>query len=219
MTRRAVSAIVLAGGRSSRFGRDKLAESIDGRPLLEHAIDAVRPWADQIVVVIGPEGVPTRALPPGVLVARDPAPFEGPLVGLRSGLAVATNPIVLVAAGDTPVLVAAVIEALLGGLEDASVDAVTLGHGDRPWPFPMALRRIPAEAAAARLVDAGERRLLALPQALAARIIDEASWRALDPDGQTLHDIDTPDDLLKAHEDPRRRRDGGRRVLEGESRG
>ena len=37
----AVAAIVLAGGRSSRFGRDKLAEPLDGRPLLDHAIAAV----------------------------------------------------------------------------------------------------------------------------------------------------------------------------------
>jgi len=195
MIREAVSAIVLAGGRSRRFGRDKLAEPIDGRPLLEHAIEAVRPWADQTVVVVGPEGSPPRALPAGVIVARDPAPFEGPLVGLRSGLAVATNPIVLVAAGDTPVLVPAVIEALLAALDDLGVDAVILGHGEGPWPFPMALRRIPAEGAAARLVAGGERRLMALPDALAARVIDEADWRALDPNGRTLHDIDTPADL------------------------
>ena len=36
-----IGAIVLAGGRSSRFGRDKLAESIDGRPLLDRAVEAV----------------------------------------------------------------------------------------------------------------------------------------------------------------------------------
>ncbi|MGH2474787.1 MAG: NTP transferase domain-containing protein, partial [Candidatus Limnocylindrales bacterium] len=30
-----IGAIVLAGGRSSRFGRDKLAEPMDGRPLLD----------------------------------------------------------------------------------------------------------------------------------------------------------------------------------------
>ena len=43
MTEPTVTGLVLAGGRSSRFGRDKLAEPIDGRPLLWHAIDAVRP--------------------------------------------------------------------------------------------------------------------------------------------------------------------------------
>ena len=37
----AVSAIVLAGGASTRFGRDKLAEPVDGRPLLHHAAEAV----------------------------------------------------------------------------------------------------------------------------------------------------------------------------------
>ena len=36
-----VSVVVLAGGRSSRFGRDKLAERLDGRTLLTNAIDSM----------------------------------------------------------------------------------------------------------------------------------------------------------------------------------
>jgi molybdopterin-guanine dinucleotide biosynthesis protein A len=36
-----VSGLVLAGGRSSRFGSDKLNAAIDGRTLLERAVDAV----------------------------------------------------------------------------------------------------------------------------------------------------------------------------------
>jgi molybdopterin-guanine dinucleotide biosynthesis protein A len=40
-----ISVAILAGGRSSRFGRDKLAEPIDGQPLLSRVIDAVRPIA------------------------------------------------------------------------------------------------------------------------------------------------------------------------------
>ena len=45
MTARRVTGLVLAGGRSSRFGRDKLAERIDGRTLLDSAIDGVTPAA------------------------------------------------------------------------------------------------------------------------------------------------------------------------------
>ena len=37
-----VSAIVLAGGRSSRFGSDKLVKEIEGRSILLRAIDAVK---------------------------------------------------------------------------------------------------------------------------------------------------------------------------------
>ena len=58
------------------------------------------------------------------------------------------------------------------------------------------LRRAAAMAAAARLVGGGERRLGALTDGLATWIIDEPTWRALDPGADTLRDIDTPDDLV-----------------------
>ena len=54
----AVSAIVLAGGRSARFGRDKLAVSIDGRPLLHHAAEAVAAVATDIIVIAPPDVAP-----------------------------------------------------------------------------------------------------------------------------------------------------------------
>ncbi len=52
-----------------------------------------------------------------------------------------------------------------------------------------------ALAAAERLVAGGERRLRALYDGLATMLIDEPTWRSLDPDGQTLRDIDTVTDL------------------------
>ena len=54
MRPRRVTAIVLAGGRSSRFGRDKLAEIVDGRSLLAHAIEGVTPFATRVLVVAAP---------------------------------------------------------------------------------------------------------------------------------------------------------------------
>ncbi|HEX5147704.1 MAG TPA: molybdenum cofactor guanylyltransferase [Candidatus Limnocylindrales bacterium] len=193
MSGRPVSAIVLAGGRSSRFGRDKLAEPVDGRPLLQHAIDAVRPFARETVVVLGTQSSPD--VPPDVRVVRDPSPFQGPLVGLSAGIAAAVEPVVLVTAGDMPELVPPVIETLLAALDDPAVDAAVLCHDGRPRPLPMALRRVPAQAAASRLVGDGERRLRALPEALATTVIDEAVWRVHDPDGRTMRDVDTPGDL------------------------
>lgn len=201
MTERRVSAIVLAGGRSSRFGRDKLAEPIDGRALLHHAIDTVRPFARETVVVLRPDALPD--VPPDVRIAHDPAPFEGPLVGLLAGLVAATGTTVLVAAGDMPELVPSVVELLLAALDDPRTEAALLVQDGRSRPLPMALRRLPARVAAARLVAAGERRLGALPAALATTAIDEAAWRALDPDGRTMRDIDTTADLRGPREDPR----------------
>jgi molybdenum cofactor guanylyltransferase len=188
-----VSAVILAGGRSSRFGRDKLIEPIDGRTLLERAVDAVRPLASEVLVVAAPGA--NLALPEGVTLVHDPVAFEGPLAGLLAGLGASREPIALVVGGDMPTIVGAVIESMLAELDAPEIDAVVVEHEGRARPLPMVLRRDPALAAAERLYAVGERRLRALPDALTTRSVAEAVWRALDPAGLTLRDIDTPADL------------------------
>ena len=203
MSAREVSAVVLAGGRSTRFGRDKLAEPVDGRPLLSYAIDAVRPFATEIIVVVAPRATSALAFPGDVIFVRDPVAFEGPLSGLLSGLAAAREPIVLVVGGDMPTLVGAVLEAMLARLDapdapDApdGAQAVVLEHDGHARPLPMVVRRKPALTAAHRLIGAGERRLRALAESLTTRVIPEATWRAVDPEGLTLRDVDAPADLV-----------------------
>jgi molybdopterin-guanine dinucleotide biosynthesis protein A len=193
MSESRVSAIVLAGGRSSRFGRDKLAEPFAGRTLLDHAIAAVGPLARETIVVGRPNETPH--VPDGTIVVHDPSAFEGPLIGLLTGLRGATQPVGLVVGGDMPTMVLSVLEALIARLDDPTVDAVVLEDDGRDRPLPTAVRILPATSAAERLVAAGERRLGALYEALATAVIDEPTWRALDPDGKTLRDIDMPADL------------------------
>jgi molybdopterin-guanine dinucleotide biosynthesis protein A len=70
-----------------------------------------------------------------------------------------------------------------------------LADGDRARPLPLAIRRSVGAAAADRLLDAGERRLRALLERLDVEVIAEEDWREDDPDGETLRDVDAPDDL------------------------
>jgi molybdopterin-guanine dinucleotide biosynthesis protein A len=193
MTTRRITALVLAGGRSARFGRDKLAEPLDGRPMLDHAIEAVRTLATEILVVAAPGS--NQPLPQGATLVHDPVAFEGPLAGVVAGLGAARGSIVLVIGGDMPTLVGAVIDSMLDALEAPGIDAVVLEHDGRARPLPLVLRRDPALTAASRLFTDGERRLRALPEALATATIPELTWRTLDPEGQTLRDIDTIGDL------------------------
>lgn len=196
MTER-IGAIVLGGGRSSRFGRDKLAEPIDGLPLLHYAIAAVRALTDEIVVVVAPGQAPS--LPEGVRLVHDASAFEGPLAGLSTGLEAMDPAIdrVVVVAGDMPSLEPMVLSRLLDAL-GATADAAVLEVDDRPVPLPIAVRRTVASAAARRLLDRGERRLRALPVDLRTEVIPEAIWRLDDPDRATLRDIDTEADLYGA---------------------
>ncbi len=194
-----VAAIVLAGGASTRFGTDKLAADLDGRPLLHHALDACGLVADRIVLVIAPER-PAPAVPPAladrIAVVRDPIAHRGPLAGLAVGLeAIPDAEIALVAGGDMPALVPAVLRLMVGRLLAVPpVAAITLA-ADPPSSLPMAVRPALALAAARRLLAEDRRALRGLLDRLPSTVIAADAWQALDPAGRTLNDVDTPGDL------------------------
>ena len=50
------SAIVLAGGRSSRMGQPKALLPFDDTPLIVHIVNALQPLFDEIIVVATPGG-------------------------------------------------------------------------------------------------------------------------------------------------------------------
>jgi molybdopterin-guanine dinucleotide biosynthesis protein A len=188
--------IVLAGGRSSRFGRDKLDENVDGRRLLDRAVSAVLSIDPAIdVVVVGAPGA-QRIVPTGVRLVHDATGFEGPLAGVATGLRALAPEVdrVIVVGGDMPRLAVPVMTALLDALEPP-FEAALLEQDDDGRPLPSAYRRVPAGGAVEILRTAGERRLRALPMALTTRLVPASVWRVLDPDGASLLDIDAPDDL------------------------
>ena len=190
-----VSGIVLAGGRATRFGADKLAQDYRGQPLLHHAVHRLAEVCDEVIVVRAP-GVDGTGLPPGVRTVNDATEGEGPLSGLHTGLLAAVRAdAVVVAGGDMPDLRPPVLREMLRVLEEAQVDAVSLADGDRPRPLPCALRTWPAADMTHTLLHAGRRRLRDLLDASRLAVIDEATWTALDPDRRTLFDVDEPGDL------------------------
>ena len=192
-----VCGIVLAGGRSSRFGADKLAAMVEGRPLLEAAIAGVAAVASDIIVVIAPGD--ERVLPggPSVRAIVDPESFGGPLVGLLAGLEATAQPLVVVAGGDMPSLSAAVLGLMLRSMTtaDDAFGAVILERLGRRQPLPAVVRTGSAIELARQLVAHGERSLRSLFERLPTRTLEEGEWRPLDPDGATLRDIDRPSDL------------------------
>ena len=209
------TAIVLAGGASSRFGGDKLAADLDGAPVLHHALRAVAAVADGIVLVLAP-GVPVPMLPleleGRIVVARDPEAGGGPLAGLAAGLAamavgsapsagdltaVRDHPprIALVVGGDMPWLAPGVLRRMVERLEAAKELAAITLDASPPAPLPMAVQAAAAGPATLACLADGRRSLRALLDALPATTLPADDWRALDPGGATLRDIDTPDDL------------------------
>jgi molybdopterin-guanine dinucleotide biosynthesis protein A len=191
-----VTGIILAGGRSSRFGSDKLATTLDGRPLLHHAIEAVAAVTQEVIIVAAPGVEPAipETLGTRLQVVHDPEPFGGPLVGLTAALLVIETPTVLVVGGDMPRLVPAVLRRLAGATGPGRL-AVVLEVPGRVQPLPMALDTQAARTAAAAVLDRGGRSLRELLREIGAASIPAPVWLSLDPAGATIVDVDRPADL------------------------
>lgn len=115
---RAVRGVVLVGGKSSRFGRDKLKEPFAGRMLVERAIDAVRRVTGSVALVgaCAPE-----IAAQGDLVLPDAWVGQGPMGGILTAIEQLESD-VLVLAGDLPTITERTLEEVLTTAE-ARADA------------------------------------------------------------------------------------------------
>jgi molybdenum cofactor guanylyltransferase len=191
------SGIVLAGGRSSRFGRDKLVEPVRGVPLVHHAVRALGQVCSEILVITaahrrppplpGDLSVPVRAIP-------DREVYPGPLAALAEGLEFAGQPLALVVGGDMPSLPTSVLRLLIEALDDGDAEVACLIDDGEARPLPLAIRTYHRRTARA-LLDEGNASLGGLLASLPVTPIAEKSWRALDPLGYALFDVDRPQDL------------------------
>lgn len=101
---------VLAGGRSTRMGRDKALLPFGGRTLLQHVAGIVREAAGEVTVLGDPEKygrLGLRAIP-------DVVPDSGPMGGLLTAMKDANEPRILLVACDMPNLTVAFLRELIG---------------------------------------------------------------------------------------------------------
>lgn len=93
--------MITAGGRSSRFGADKLRQQFDGIPLLRRVADSLQDCPQRLLVAPDER---YRALLDWPRQA-DLIPNCGPIGGLYTALETVTTPWLAFAAGDMPHLV------------------------------------------------------------------------------------------------------------------
>jgi molybdopterin-guanine dinucleotide biosynthesis protein A len=190
------AAIILAGGRSTRLGRDKASEPLLGRPLLQWVLDRVQPLIAEIVIVTA-EG---RQLPPvkavaDLAVVKDTFPDSGPLGGIYTGLEAARANWALAVACDMPLLQTPLLAELLRlALENEAV--VPLQDG-LPQPLCAAYSKACLPAVRHQLV-AGEFKLTSLLDKVATHYVASDVWSKLDPEGLSFLNINTDADLDRA---------------------
>lgn len=174
---------ILAGGRSSRMGRDKAAVEVAGRPMVTWVADALAAVCDPVVVV-------GRAEPLAGLETLPDAggKYRGPLAGLVAAMEAHPSEIVAVVAVDQPWVRSETIRRLgdrVDGLAVTPVDAGVRQTTCAVYP--------PAVTAAAERELAGGGSLQSLLDVTAFDAVVE--WRSWGEDGRSWFSVDTPDDL------------------------
>lgn len=111
--------IVLIGGKSKRFGKDKVVAKVGGRPLVDHVTEVIQPLFDEVIFI----GYKRDNLD-SYSIVEDLMPGCGPLGGIYTALKYAKTTHVFVFAADMPNLNGRFISHMISRAENEDHDVV-----------------------------------------------------------------------------------------------
>jgi len=195
------SAIVLAGGVSSRFGQDKGILKIANKPLIKYVIDAVNPVVDETIVVTNSQDRITeyaKVVATDVRFAIDSCESKGPLIGALTGFGSAHGKYALLLPFDTP-FVSIEVVSLLFELCLGKAAAIPRWPNEQIEPLHAVYQTKLALEAAQSAVSEGKLTMRAMIEKLrGVRYVSTLVIQQLDPDLRAFFNINTPLDLKKA---------------------
>jgi molybdenum cofactor cytidylyltransferase len=185
-----IAGIILAAGRSSRMGRNKLLLELDGKPILIHAVDhALQTGLSEIVIVTGHQAAKVKAAlgdrPVKVIEAREHR--LGMSASLKAGIrALSTNAAAaLVMLGDMPQVAPELLRRLLGAYNPTEGRSIVLPTFDGKRGNPVLFDRRYFDEILALEGDVGARHLIGAHDDQVAEVAVE--------DPGVFTDVDTPE--------------------------
>lgn len=129
------SAMILAGGRSSRMGEDKALLKFGGVTMVEHLAGVLSPLFEEMLVIVDRRDKTEGLALAGAKVYEDWIKGRGPLAALYTGLLYARQKAGCVFTCDMPLVDPEMVRGLAGFWEEG-YDAVCLEESGRYQPFP-----------------------------------------------------------------------------------
>lgn len=188
-----MTGIILAGGRSSRMGRDKSLLPWQGSDLMHTVISKVGQACDDIVLV---SNQARNLIYKDVRVVADIISEMGPLGGIHAGLTYAKHPLAFVTACDMPYAVPQAISFLLQEATD-EWDVVIPACGEFFEPMCCVYRKT-CLPAIETLLNQGRRRIVDFFPLIRLKTIDVEIFRQFDPELKLFTNINTADEYQRA---------------------
>jgi len=195
------SAIILAGGISSRLGEDKGLLALGGKPMVKHVLAAVDKLVDQKIIVASSRTQAekyAKALGQQVEILIDRNDMHGPLAGASTGLQATHGKYSLLLPCDTPFASKEILSLLFELCINRNA-AIPRWPNCYIEPLQAAYSTEPALAAAETALCEGKMNLQAMVDRLrSVRYISTLVFQQLDPELRTFYNVNTPLDLRKA---------------------
>lgn len=191
-----VTGVILAGGMSTRLGRDKAIEPLAGQSLIGRVLSRLSTVTDESVIVVNDEHRGSELpLPADAVVAVDAYPGSGSLGGIFTGLQAANSEWALVVACDMPFLNPMLLSRMLDLRTDHDVVVPVLDG--RPEPTHALYSKTCLPHMEERLQD-GKLKITGCFEHVRVRYIAEDEIDRLDPDRLSFFNVNTQDDLDRA---------------------
>jgi molybdopterin-guanine dinucleotide biosynthesis protein A len=171
------------------MGTDKALVLFEGRPLISLVLETLRALSDDVVIASDRTGVYDGL---GARVVPDLRPGCGPLGGIGGGLAAVRHELALVVACDMPFLSPAFL-GLLAARARGRDGAVPVKRGQYE-PLHAVYRRSCLPAVERRL-GAGDFQAFSFFPDVRIRAVPEPEWRRVDPEGRSLVNINSAEEL------------------------
>jgi molybdopterin-guanine dinucleotide biosynthesis protein A len=189
------AAVILAGGLSTRLGRDKAGELLLGRSLLQRVIDRLAGLVDEYVVVTAAgQTLPHVEADAPLRAVEDLYPRVGPLGGICTGLAAMQAPRAITVACDMPLLQPALLVEMLRLAPEH--DAVVPRDG-LPEPLCAVYGKTCLDAIRNR-IDGGTYKVTGFFESVDVLYVEPETWRRFDPEGVSFLNLNREEDLRRA---------------------
>ncbi|MFY9730432.1 MAG: molybdenum cofactor guanylyltransferase [Candidatus Acidiferrales bacterium] len=188
-----VRGFILAGGESSRMGRDKALLELEGVALIVRTARLVESAAERCAIV----GDTVRLEGLELLVIEDDFPGAGPLGGIATALRASQAEWNLVVACDLPYLTREWLEFLIGHAMQSDADAV-LPMNERGAEPLCAMYHKRGESAIRAALGRGVRKVTDGLADVRIKFIEPREWKGFDSDGLLFKNMNSPADYEEA---------------------
>lgn len=184
-----ITGVILAGGKSSRFGRNKALVEFQGIRLIERVVRTLRPIFRHLILITN---TPHEYGYIGLPAYEDLVKGIGPLGGIYTGLKVISDETGFFVACDMPFLNSELINHTIKIREgfDAVIPRIN-------WKVEAlhALYSRKCLSAIKEMIDSKEYQIIKFFNKINVRYIEEEEIRLIDPKLRSFYNINRPDEL------------------------